>query len=193
MTKKISAILILAAGPFIWGCSSTPSCLNVVPPKVNLTGEKTVIERQIIGDYEEIEKDAWAVSSVKRPSTGTEPEVKKTADSEMLKAMNIREKNLPIIRDHKNSGALGESNKGYLSYIKNEKYESNRLLKNQLLDLIKSENSARKTIFTRATLTGGKPDEAKASAFGAEFSRELQALAQKNDWIQNNEGNWVRK
>ena len=47
------------------GCSSGPSCITVTPPKVNMTTEKTAIERQIIGEYRELEKDAWAISSAR--------------------------------------------------------------------------------------------------------------------------------
>jgi len=193
MRNPIVIILILCGAAIFTGCSSTPSCLNVVPPKVNLTGEKTVIERQIIGDYRELEKGAWTVSSVKRPSTGTNPEGNRTGDPELIRAINIREQNLKIIRDYKNEGAIGETNAGYISYIKNAKCESNRLLKNQLMGIIKKENSARKTIFVRVTSVKGKPDDVKSKAYAGEFANEMKALAMKNDWVQDNNGNWVRK
>ena len=67
--------LILAPAVFlITGCASSSSCISIVPPPVNLTGEKTSVERQIVGDYEEIEKDAWAISSVKTSVSDTRQE-----------------------------------------------------------------------------------------------------------------------
>ncbi len=188
-----STILIISGAMFVSSCSSSPSCLNVVPPKVNLTGEKTVIERQIIGDYQEIEKNAWAISSVKRPSTGTNPKGVRKGDAKLIAAMEIREQHLNEIGEYKKDGALGESNTGYLKYIKVAKYESDRLLKKQLMKIMQEENVARRTIFLRCTLSAGKEDETRAAAFGKTFAKERAALANKNDWIQESSGQWVRK
>ncbi len=188
-----SIIILLSATVLMTGCSSAPSCINVVPPKVNLTGEKTVIERQIVGDYQEIEKNAWAISSVKRPSTGTTPGGVPKGDGKLIAAMNTRERLLSEIGEYKKEGALGESKSGYLTYIKTSKYESDKLLKKQLMGVMQEENGARKTIFLRCTLSAGKEDRERAAIFGKNFAEEMKALANKNDWIQKSNGQWVRK
>lgn len=191
MIREILIITTIAL--FITGCSSTPSCLNIVPPEVNLTGEKTVIERQIVGDYEELEEDAWTISSVKRPSTGTTPGGKNAGDPEIIKSMRIMESLLESISIFKKEGAIGEANTGYLEYMKTARIDSNKNLKRQVLSLIKTENSSRKTIFLRTTMTSGKYDNVKASEFGKEYAKEQRALAKKGEWIQTASGNWVRK
>jgi hypothetical protein len=43
MKRYLYAVIFTVIGLlFLTGCKSTPSCLNVVPPEINLTGEKTV-------------------------------------------------------------------------------------------------------------------------------------------------------
>jgi len=90
-------ILILCASLVIHsGCSSTqncmkgmPSCIEITPPDINLTGERTVIERQVIGDYRELEKDAWIVSSVQTSvAHGRSQQMMQTGDEVGLQKMD---------------------------------------------------------------------------------------------------------
>ena len=84
----ISAVISLS---LYAGCSSGPSCITVVPPTINLTGEKTVIERQIVGDYRELEKDAWSISSVKTTTGKSASQGQISGDPEIVKAVKIRD------------------------------------------------------------------------------------------------------
>ena len=143
----ISASLFLSV---LLGCSSKipflkdiPSCCLISPPDVHLTGEKTVVERQIVGDYRELEKDAWIISSVRtniQRSKGTTT----GGDEYILKALKIREFHEDKIRRYKDQGAVGEKNNGFIAYIRHSKYESDKNLKNILLRVAEEENKARK-------------------------------------------------
>lgn len=173
--------------------SGSPSCIDIVPPKVQLTGEKTVVERQIIGDYRELEADAWVVSSVQ---TSMQREASTTSgDKELFDAMKIREFHQDKIRKYKDEAVIGEGANGLVYYRKLQRYERNKDLKNILITVLKEENNARKIIFSRSLVLSGKekPTDQEIKYFAEQFAKEQIALAKKNDWIQNTSGSWVRK
>ena len=161
-----------------------------------MTGNKTVIERQIVGDYKELEKDAWIIASMK-----TNVQKKKGAgatiggDEILFRALKVREFHMDKIREYKNEGAIGEGNTGYIVYRDIPKYEKSRDHKNILLKVINEENKARKIIFKRMLVKSGKKEPAadEIMAFGRLFANEQRAFAKKNDWIQEKNGRWVKQ
>jgi hypothetical protein len=176
--------------------STVLACITIEIPTPTITGEKTVIERQIVGDYRELEKDAWIISSVKtniQRKRGTTSVI--GGDRILFMALKIREFHTDKIRDYKNSGAIGERNDGYIVYRKVSRYEKDRELKGILLRVMEEENRARKTIFRRSLMRSGveTPGEKEMVGFGRVFAKEQRVLAQTNDWIQEENGSWVRK
>ncbi|MCX7678434.1 MAG: YdbL family protein [Spirochaetes bacterium] len=176
------------------GCTSMseiPSCCWIAPPDIHLTGQKTAIERQIVGDFREIEKEAWIVSSVQ---TGISPG-KLQRDEEMFNAFKVRNELAAEIRRLKDEGAIGEANSGYLAYIGTAEYENDTTRKKALQSIIAKENDARKIIFTRSLVRAGiaNPTVEQINAFGKKFAEEQRAFAKENDWIQEAGGRWIRK
>ena len=135
------------------GCGSigrSASCCLFSQPDIYITPEKTVIERQIVGDYRELEKDAWIISSVKsniQKQKGMS--ASRIGDKKLLKAMKIRELHETKIRSYKQEGAIGEKNDGFIIYKRHRKYERSKNSKDILSIVIHEENKARKTIFDR--------------------------------------------
>jgi hypothetical protein len=197
MFKKFIIITAAAASAAVLstGCSSGPSCISIVPPDVNLTGEKTVIESQIVGEYKELEKDAWTISSVKTTAGKKNISGRMSGDPELFKYMKVREFHSDKIREYKSEGALGEGNTGFIQYMDNKKYESSPAEKRILLTVIEEENRARREIFTRSLLIskGSEPLKSEIDDFGRNFSEEQRGLAFKDEWIQEKSGTWVRK
>jgi len=195
--KKIFLIITFMSLIFytLTGCKSSPSCCLIAPPEINLTGEKTVIERQIVGDYMELEKDAWTVSSVKTTAVKKNTSGRMSGDPELFKFIKVREFHYDKIREYKGEGALGEGNNGYIQYMETKKYESSPAEKKILLTVIDEENRARKEIFTRSILLskGSEPEKAEIDSFGKGFAEEQRGLASKDEWIQDNSGKWGRK
>lgn len=195
MYGKFIIITAAAAAVIATGCSSTPSCINIVPPDVNLTGEKTVIERQIVGDYMELEKDAWTISSVKTTVGRKNASGKMSGDPELFKYMKVREFHFDKIKEYKNEGVLGEGNTGYIQYMETKKYESSPAEKKILLTVIEEENRARREIFNRLVFLskGSESEKAGIDFFGRVFAEEQRGLAEKDEWIQDNSGKWGKK
>ena len=194
--------IIYASFSFFSGCSSTqncmkgmPSCIEITPPDINLTGERTVVERQVIGEYRELEKDAWIVSSAQTSvAHGRSQQMIVTGDEVLFRALKIREFHREKIREYKKKGAVGEGKDGLLYYRQVSYYENRPELKKQLHTVIDEENRARKTIFTRSVSVAGKEktDEV-AREFAHRFAEEQRALAEKGEWIQQENGLWVKK
>jgi len=195
-----SIIFIILVGIVIFGCSGTdrviPSCCLISPPNIYMTGEKTVIERQIVGDYRELEKDAWIISSVSsNVQRGKISPVVAGGDKDLLLALKIREFHQSKIRKFKDEGGIGERHDGFIEYIHNLRYETNSTLKKILLRVIDEENKARGIIFKRTLIRSGleKPGKKEILDFGCRFAEEQRALARRNDWVQGVPGQWERK
>lgn len=196
MRYTIIFFLTLAAAVYSSaGCKSTPSCVSVVPPSLNLTSEKTAVERQIIGDYMELEKDAWVISSVKTPHSSGRTKADITGDPELLKAEKVRSFHAERLAAYKSEGAAGEGSDGFAAYIQSEKYESDPAQKKILLAVLDEENMARKIIFRRSLLAMNnvEPSADEIRAFGKIFADEQRVLAARGEWVQENSGKWVKK
>ena len=194
--KKIILTVFLAALLYtLTGCTSSPGCCVIVPPTPVITGEKTVIESQIVGEYRELEKDAWTVSSVKTTAGKKNTSGRISGDPELFKFMKVREFHYDKIKEYKGEGALGEGNTGYIQYMETKRYESSPAEKKVLLSVIEEEKHARREIFSRSVLLskGSEPEKGEIESFGKGFAEEQRGLASKDEWIQENTGKWVRK
>ena len=193
----IAGIVVCMSGCTSSGCiQDMPSCLEIYPPAINITGEKTALERQLIGEYHELEQDAWVTSTVMTPSKGNRKAVI-NADGELLNAIQIRELNSDIIRLYKDKGLIGEQNNGYIAIVDEKKLQSLQSLQSlqesdAIRTIVQQENNARSIIFVKSS-GATKSNETKAIQFAVEFAKEQHAKAKKGDWIQNNDGRWVKK
>lgn len=190
-------ILCIAMMSTIIGCKTMekPTCCLISPPEITMTSNKTVIERQIVGEYKELEKNAWVISSVKTNIQKSKGASGISGDRVLFLAMKIREFHMEQIRKYKDEGALGEGNTGLISYRSVAKYDKDKRKKKMLQQVIIEENKARQTIFTRSLVKSGikKPAGKDIAAFGALFAEEQRALSRKKDWIQEKAGAWIRK
>ncbi len=190
----IAGIVVCMSGCTSSGCiQDMPSCLEIYPPAINITGEKTALERQLIGEYHELEQDAWVTSTVMTPSKGNRKAVI-NADGELLNAIQIRELNSDIIRLYKDKGLIGEQNNGYIAIVDEKRLQSLQSLQESdaIRTIVQQENNARSIIFVKSS-GATKSNETKAIQFAVEFAKEQHAKAKKGDWIQNNDGRWVKK
>lgn len=169
---------------------------SIVPPKITLTGEKTVIERQITGDYQELEEDAWVVSSVKTmPAEASGNRSLSAADDQLMKAINTRKFHSTRIAGYKKEGAAGEANTGLLVYRTTSAYEKSPREKKILLTVIENENRARTAVFTRSLYLQNKkmPSGQEILDFGKIFAAGQRSSAVPGEWIQDENGKWLQK
>ncbi len=189
--RLFAGIIILSIAASISTSCSSSSCCMIAPPSINMTGPKTVIERQIVGDYMELEKDAWLISTIQAPGTMSGG----AADEELLKAVRKREALADRIAVYKKEGAVGEASTGYAVYRPVNEYEKDSEKKSELLKILEQENSARKEMFSRSLFLSSKkePSSAEVSAFGRLFAEEQRSRAMKGEAIQEKSGKWSIK
>jgi len=87
---------------------------------------------------------------------------------------------LPVINALKADGIIGENNRGYLEFIKNNKSKK---------DVVISENQDRKKIYSAIA----KQQGATADLVGKRRAKKIAERAKPGQWIQNGSGNWYRK
>jgi len=175
-------------------CNACSSCITVVPPAIVITGEKTIIERQIVGEYREIEKDAWIISSAMTPVYGARSTAAgASGDRELMTALRIRDFNDEKIRKYKDEGSVGETAEGVVAYRQAPRYEKDPEARTTLMKAVGEENSARSVIFRRSLESAAEPSGDEIAAAGRKFAAEQELLSRKGDWIRDANGKWYRK
>ncbi len=189
--------IFLIFGSFLFsGCGKqTCSCLTITPPDITLTGPKTSVERQIMGNYREIEKDAWLMSSAK--GTGGETISKPGQDSanqkenRIFRAFAIMENHRVKMLDYQKKGIIGENNMGYVAKVSDEldKEESAKI---EILTIVRDVNRARKSMY-EILLQDFKATRLTLDDIGKKFAQKYRNAAPKGSQVQMDNGKWVTK
>ena len=190
-TRGLALLLVLAL--------STTGCFGklagLVDVNVQVVDEKTLLERQILGAYENLEKDLVMVASVR--SVDTEGRLVPLPDfpagqRKALEALRVREFYRDDVETMKKEGIVGESKDGWLVPLPDApKLDAKRaaLVKN----VLEQENAARKSLVdrileTNETLAPG--DRGKVEKVFAQMNRDA---AKDGEWVQAEDGTWSKK
>ncbi len=87
---------------------------------------------------------------------------------------------LPVINSLKADGIIGENNRGYLEFIKNDKPKE---------DVVISENQDRKKVYSAIA----KQQGTTADLVGKRRAKQIAQRAKPGQWIQDGSGNWYQK
>ena len=113
---KLTFIILMIGlvGALVFNCS-------VKAPEVNITGEKTALENQVIGTYQQIEQDVWTLTSVRSVNSTQKPKMS-SEKKRVLEAVQGRKFNKDDIEEFLKNGLVGENNQGLLEIRDNEKF-----------------------------------------------------------------------
>jgi hypothetical protein len=173
---------------FLAGCFCVTfafiSC-SLHAPELKVTGERSILEKQVLGSYQRLNQDLWMLNSWR----GEEDSLSLHAEQENLLA-SLRRRNFN--RDDRlrllSAGWLGETNKGKLV----AKDESNDISKTEAsirADLVIQENADRAVILGRLKLLNpGNENEIERI-----FAEIQQEECLKKSWVQNIDGSWRQK
>ncbi|MCP4345492.1 MAG: YdbL family protein [Desulfobacterales bacterium] len=89
-------------------------------------------------------------------------------------------KRLPVIKELKAKGIIGENNKGYLEFTGK---------KQEKQDVIDAENSDRKKIYEKIA----KQQETKLEIVEKHRAAQIEKKAVKGEWLQDANGKWYKK
>lgn len=186
MKYQNAIFILIGMGIGLAGCS-------VQLPEVRITGEKTALEREILGTYYLMREDTWMLASTRGESISKSfppmsPEKKRVLDALQEQAFNRDD-----INEFKREGWVGEKNDGTLiireSAINNLSLNQRRLVE----EIVQEENTDRQIIVERLI----QLNDALKQVLPAEIARVLAKLYQEDSppktWIETPEGKWVQK
>ena len=87
---------------------------------------------------------------------------------------------LPVIKQLKAQGIVGEDNKGYLQFVAGKKAKT---------DVVAAENKDRKTVYAAIA----KQQGTTADLVGKRRALQIAKKAAPGEWVQDAGGNWIQK
>ena len=182
--SKFAFILLFFVG-LIANCS-------VKAPVVSITGEKTALENQIIGTYQQIEEDSYTLASVRSAKPGQKVTISEDK-KKVMEAIQGRKFNKDDIDEFKEKGIVGETNKGVLEIRDTKKLETDPELENRVTTIVNNENRYRKILLDRIILLNNEVAKAGEVKTASVFAKLNQDNSPPNTWIQTDDGKWIKK
>jgi hypothetical protein len=169
---------------FITGCA-------IQTPEVRITGEKTALENQILGQYAGLEEEVWMLVSYRAPAdtTATFSEERRM----VLEAIRNRMFNRDDIEEFKQEGVVGEALTGLLELRTNDKYTANDDYRRRVDAIVDEENQDRQVIMVRIVELETDLDMQEPERIAEVFARLNQEGSPKGTWIEVSQGKWEKK
>jgi len=158
-------------------------------PDIKITGEKTALENQVMGEYAKIKEDAWMIASERGSG-----DIKITADRrDVVEAVRDREFFKDDVNELKIKGIFGENQKGLLEIVDQKELDKLDKVNKENADVVfDKENKARTLIMQRIIETDVKFNSAPDEVYESFFNMNLSESPQKT-YYRNKKGEWVRK
>ena len=188
---RIKALSICISVFCITGCAE-----KLIDVNVTIVDQKTALENQILGSYEELGNEVLLLASVR--SVDEEGKLKPVIEvpkgkRKALRAMQRQEFNRDDIQEFKNTSCAGEGNDGQLKYFENERTLKDSGYKKFVVAILQEENEDRLTILQRIVATNKhftEKDLPKVQKISASLNRNN---AQDGEKIQSDNGAWSIK
>lgn len=161
-------------------------------PEMKFTGEKTALENQILGTYNQVREDVWMVASVRAAN----PDSQITLSDEkraVLTAIQNREFNKDDVDEFKRDGAIGENVHGLLEIRPLPRLQTDTNYRKLVEDIVAEENRDRQTIMQRIMEINSTAQATGVTEVEKVFAKLNRDSAKTGEWIQLPEGAWVRK
>lgn len=185
--RHMSHSMIWLALVFAVGCGGPLVGVTVVD-------ERTALENQVLGTYEELNQEVLLVASVryidpkgKLQKAAAIPPGKKT----VIRALQRTSFNKDDIEQFKEQGVLGENNQGGISLLASDKVAPNQLP--FVNSLVQEENADREVVMSRVIETNEKLSEKdwpRVKKMFAGLNRDKAAIGHL---IQSEDGKWKTK
>ena len=184
-----------AVFPFITAGALAVLLCGCVSAKINVVDERTALENQILGSYEELDRDMQLLASVRAVDSGgkTRPPPSYTQErKQAITARQTQQFNQDDIDELKKAGCIGEAKDGTLAARPCER-SSDQTVAQRLERLIASENQARGVILRFAVTTSPDLTEKDLPQVTEAYARMQREKAKTGEWIQQPSGEWIRK
>jgi len=174
------------------GVTVVLSCSFRLPEVVNITGEKTSLEKEILGTYHQMREDTWMVASTRavpeKPAASMSPEKKRSLD-----ALRDQEFNRDDVEEFKKNGFVGETKDGRLLVRPSEELSRVPDTAKLVDEVVQEENASRQVIMERVVELNDALKSAVPEDVSAVFAKMYQENSPAGSWIQKPDGSWIRK
>lgn len=161
---------------------------------VTVVDERTALENQVLGTYEELNQEVLLVASVRyidpKGQLQKAPEVppgKKT----VIRALQRASFNKDDIDQYKEQGVLGENNQGGITLLAPDKIAPVQLP--FVENLVQEENADREVVMGRVIETNEKLSEKDLPRVKKMFAALNRDKASTGHMVQSEGGKWIKK
>lgn len=177
--------LLIATMIILSGCS-------IKAPEVRVTGEKTALEKEVLGTYHQMEEDTWMIAST-RAAKG-EDKVKISPEKRrVLQALQEQRFNKDDIDEFKQEGYVGENNEGFLEIRSSNKLTMDTELMTLVKEIVDEENGDREIIMGRVIELNDSLKKRERKDILTIFANMNQENSPDGTWIQDVAGQWKKK
>ncbi len=183
-------ILILSISGLI-GCTE-----KLVGVNVTIIDQKTALENQVLGSFQEIDSNMMLLASVRSVDEDGKLKAIEPVPKSKRKSIFARQRmefNKDDIESFKAEGCAGENSQGFLTFFETEKARKDPSYKKFVIAILEEENEDRLAILERIVATNeafGKGDLPKVQRIYAGLNRDN---AKKGELIQIPDGKWIKK
>ncbi len=191
--KRWTMFHVLIAG---FGLFFLAACGKLVDVNVTVVDQKTALENQILGSYEELGNEMLLLASVRSvDEEGKLKSVQAVPPGKMkaIRAMQRQEFNRDDIQSFKQAGIAGEGNEGLLIFFEDDRTRQDEVFRKFATTLIAEENEDRLTLLERAIATSPSFKEDDLPRVKKIFASLNRDNAIKGDKIQREDGGWEVK
>lgn len=169
------------------------SCSVRLPEVVNVTGEKTSLEKEILGTYSLMREDTWMAASTRAPAPAPETRVMSPEKKRSLEALQQQAFNRDDVEEFKARGWVGETNDGRV--VRRQTGDSGISPEERRFvdEILAEENSDREVIVDRVVELNDALKKAVRADVTGVFAKMYQDNSPNGTWIQKPDGTWVRK
>lgn len=172
------------------------ACGKLVDVNVTVVDQKTALENQILGSYEELGDEMLLLASVRSvDEEGKLKSVQAVPPGKMkaIRALQRQEFNRDDIQGFKQGGIAGEGNDGFLVFFENAQTREDEAFAKFAATLIEEENEDRLVLLERAIATSPSFKEGDLPKVKKIFASLNRDNAKKGEKIQQEDGSWVVK
>ena len=185
MNKKFGYAFIFLGMVLLIQCS-------IKAPEINITGEKTALESQVLGAFQQIESDSWVIASTRAFGSGG-AEALSAQKQKVLDAVQNRKFNKDDIDEFKRDKVIGENNKGFLEILPTDRYEHDLQYQKLVDQIVAEENRDRKIIYERILATNPSLADADEEKLYEIFTKLNVDNSEPGTLYQLPDGTWVEK
>ncbi|HOX85934.1 MAG TPA: DUF1318 domain-containing protein [bacterium] len=183
MTKnRISILLQCGLTMLLFACS-------IKAPQIVVTGEKTALENQAIGQFQHLADENSVIASTR----SIDPLPAKETVGNSLDAVSSQRFRRDEINELKHEKVAGEGNDGYLAILPNDRYRQESAYRERVDRLVQDENLDRRTIYNQLLLFSTTAEAASDSIARVKLAKMNADDSEPGVMIQKPNGEWVEK